>query len=136
MIKISKTLRKIVIVNCIVLVFVSAFVIVAQLISDSGGHQCDFFRVTGFYCPGCGGTRAVFAILRFDIASAIKYNVTVPFGIFVYLYYNIRSVIACIDNEKDYFIKQKYILCIILAVVIVLNCIVKNVLYHGWGIGF
>lgn len=36
--------------------------------------QCVFHKVTGFYCPGCGGTRAVIAMLKFDFITAFRYN--------------------------------------------------------------
>lgn len=35
---------------------------------------CYINRVTGLYCPGCGMTRAIHSILRFDFAQAIRFN--------------------------------------------------------------
>lgn len=35
---------------------------------------CLFHRVTGLNCPGCGGTRALSAMLRLDFATAFWYN--------------------------------------------------------------
>ena len=35
---------------------------------------CLFHRVTGLNCPGCGGTRAISAMLRLDFAAAFWYN--------------------------------------------------------------
>lgn len=43
-------------------------------------HACDFLRVTGFYCPGCGNTRSVMALLRFDFLTSLGYNVAPLFG--------------------------------------------------------
>lgn len=36
--------------------------------------ECIFLKVTGFYCPGCGATRAVSALLNFKFITAFKYN--------------------------------------------------------------
>lgn len=36
---------------------------------------CVFHEVTGLYCTGCGATRAVLALLRLDIVSALGHNV-------------------------------------------------------------
>ncbi len=35
---------------------------------------CLFHRMTGLNCPGCGGTRAISAMLRLDFAAAFWYN--------------------------------------------------------------
>lgn len=36
--------------------------------------KCPIHQVTGLLCPGCGGQRAVAALFRGDIASALKFN--------------------------------------------------------------
>ena len=132
----NKICKRIIIVNIIVAVLVAGFVVITLLLKDREGMQCAFYKLTGLYCPGCGGTRAVYSILKLNILDAIRYNITVPFGIFVYLYYNIRSFIAGLKNDAEYFEKQKYPLCIALAVVLILNFIVKNALLLIFGIRF
>ena len=36
--------------------------------------ECYFYKMTGYYCPGCGGTRAVYSLLHFRLWTAFKYN--------------------------------------------------------------
>jgi hypothetical protein len=42
--------------------------VVALFLFDPGTHgffpQCWFHKITGWNCPGCGGTRAVYALLH------------------------------------------------------------------------
>ncbi|OAB40647.1 hypothetical protein PMSD_01740 [Paenibacillus macquariensis subsp. defensor] len=38
------------------------------------GVPCVFNALTGFYCPGCGITRAVISLLRLDYIQAFRYN--------------------------------------------------------------
>ena len=132
----NKVCKRIIIINIIVAFLVAGFVAFTLLFKDREEMQCVFYNLTGLYCPGCGGTRAVYSMLKFNILDAIRYNITVPFGIFVYLYYNIRSFIAGLKNDAEYFEKQKYPLCIALAVVLILNFIVKNALLLIFGIRF
>ena len=35
---------------------------------------CVFNKLTGFYCPGCGLTRAMHALVHFDLPRAIRMN--------------------------------------------------------------
>jgi hypothetical protein len=37
--------------------------------------QCSFKKMTGLYCPGCGATRALYALVHGDLLRAISMNV-------------------------------------------------------------
>ena len=37
-------------------------------------HKCPFKLLTGLQCPGCGGQRAVHALLHGDVVGALRYN--------------------------------------------------------------
>ncbi len=54
------------------------------------GVPCIFFKITGLYCPGCGITRAIFSLMKFDIYQAFRYNMLIiillPFAISYYIY--------------------------------------------------
>ncbi|MDE5936050.1 MAG: DUF2752 domain-containing protein [Ruminococcus sp.] len=41
--------------------------------------QCTFHSVTGLWCPGCGNTRSVNAMLHGDILLAVRNNISLPF---------------------------------------------------------
>ena len=41
---------------------------------------CFFSNVLGIYCPGCGGTRAVYALLHGEFMKAVWYHPLVPYG--------------------------------------------------------
>jgi hypothetical protein len=132
----NKVCKRIIIINIVVAVLVAGFVVVTLLLKDREEMQCAFYSLIGLYCPGCGGTRAVYSLLRLRIFDAIKYNITVPFGAFVYIYYNVRAFIAGLKNDTEYFKNQKYPLCIVLVAVLLLNFVLKNVLLLFFGIRF
>ncbi|HET7761546.1 MAG TPA: DUF2752 domain-containing protein [Phycicoccus sp.] len=39
---------------------------------------CTLLTLTGFYCPACGGTRAVYDLLHGDVAGSFARNPAVP----------------------------------------------------------
>lgn len=57
--------------------------------------RCPFFALTGHYCPGCGATRAVAALLHGHISTAFHFNAVVtlllPFVIcyFAVVYFSV-----------------------------------------------
>lgn len=36
--------------------------------------ECNFYKWTGLYCPGCGDTRAVIALMNGDIPLSLRQN--------------------------------------------------------------
>lgn len=61
--------------------------------AGQGYFPCLFHTLTGAYCPGCGGTRALAALLRGNILLSFLYHplvpylaAAVPFFLFYYLY--------------------------------------------------
>jgi len=38
---------------------------------------CIFYKLTGLYCPGCGITRSLLALIKFDLYQAFRYNIII-----------------------------------------------------------
>lgn len=55
---------------------------VAAVDPDRPGHYpvCPFLRLTGWWCPACGGLRCVHALTRGDLGTAVHDNVLVAVG--------------------------------------------------------
>lgn len=52
----------------------SAAAVVLLAAYRSGLPDCLFHRLTGWHCPGCGGTRMVQALLKGDFLAAMRFN--------------------------------------------------------------
>jgi len=42
---------------------------------------CQFHRLTGLNCPGCGGTRALYALLHGEVSTALRDNALLVAGL-------------------------------------------------------
>ncbi|MDY6351438.1 MAG: DUF2752 domain-containing protein [Lachnospiraceae bacterium] len=62
---------------------------------------CIFHEVTGLYCPGCGGTRALGFLLHGHPLLSLWYHPLVIYGVFLIIYYCIRAVTALIAKENS-----------------------------------
>ncbi|MDD6428583.1 MAG: DUF2752 domain-containing protein [Lachnospiraceae bacterium] len=62
---------------------------------------CIFHEVTGLYCPGCGGTRALRFLLHGHPLLSLWYHPLVIYGVFLIIYYCIRAATALIAKENS-----------------------------------
>jgi hypothetical protein len=53
--------------------------------------RCGFHFLTGLYCPGCGNTRASYALLHGDVPGALRQNVFFVLGLPFLLFWAGRS---------------------------------------------
>lgn len=55
------------------------------------GYPCSFRAITGYYCPGCGGTRAICSLAAGDLISCAREHAFVLYtaaGTVIYLIWN------------------------------------------------
>ena len=51
-----------------------ALMVLLYELLDGRSLQCPFYQLTGLYCPGCGSGRAVYALLRGELALSFRQN--------------------------------------------------------------
>lgn len=86
---------------------------------------CPFYTYLGWYCPACGGTRAVISLLKFDLISSFLFNPIVIYAIFFTSLYLITEFIN-ITFYKKINIPFKLIFKIGILI-LVINWIIKNI---------
>lgn len=59
----------------------------------SGYYSCPYKLITGVDCAGCGMTRAMFALLRFDFAAARMYHPCVFLIVFDGVYFMLHKAV-------------------------------------------
>ena len=111
--------------NILILLFGLLFVSIA--ISDTIKLDCIFKKLFDISCPGCGLTRSIRSLFKFDIISSFKYNIFGPI-LFIILIIGVLSLIKDIIKNDDktirytYKILSKYyyivIICLIISMII------------------
>lgn len=49
--------------------------------------ECSFLKISGFPCPGCGGTRAFFYLFSGNIFKSLQYHPVVVYGVLAYIHF-------------------------------------------------
>ncbi len=97
---------------------------------------CLIHKWTGYYCPGCGGTRAFLELLKGHFITSFFYHPVVLYGGVLYACFMVSHTIEYLSKGKfkigipytDWYLY-------IAIAIILLQWVVKNVVKAVWGIG-
>lgn len=90
-----------------------------------GIRICPFYYLFKIPCPGCGLTRSIVCLLKFDIISSIKYNFM---GIILTILFIIYIIFLLLGKQvilKNFINKNKKILIIISIILVIIVEIVN-----------
>ncbi len=89
--------------------------------------KCLFYEITGLWCPGCGITRMIIAILRLDFYQAFRYNSFV----FSYIVFAMGYILySWIRYQKIKELENKTIVFWLISAI--LFCILRNIPYFSF----
>lgn len=94
---------------------------------------CIFYTLTGFYCPGCGGTRAFSAMVHGHFVRSFYLHPLVIYASVLYIVYMMSHTLS-IFNPKLKGMKLKDAYLYIAIGIVFVNLIIKNILLHKYGI--
>lgn len=95
---------------------------------------CMFHEITGLYCPGCGGTRAVKALFGGHIIKSFLYNPVVIYGVVMYIWFMGSHLFERLTRGKVKGLKYRHLYLWIALVIVVANCLIRNILLIRYGI--
>ena len=88
---------------------------------------CMFYKITGYYCPGCGGTRAVYALFQGKFLTSLFYQPFILYTAVVGGWFMVSQTIERCSRGKIHIgMHFRPIWAYIGIGIIILNCIVKN----------
>lgn len=89
--------------------------------------QCILFQFFGFYCPGCGGTRAVNALLKGHLLQSFRYHIAVPITAVLYICFMGSNLLHMFFPKVKAMPFREGYLWLVLGLV-VLNFVIRNFL--------
>lgn len=105
-----------------------------DLIKTVFSAECGFRVRHGIYCPGCGGTRALIALLEGDLIQSLRYNpITFLFLLDVFLM-TLFWIIRKATKGKCRFIWFRLLYNVGLLLFIGVYFVVRNYLWFAHGI--
>ena len=98
---------------------------------------CLFHLISGYYCPGCGGTRAVRALLHGQFLHSFLYHPFVPYAAAVYVYFMITQTAERVSHGNFRIGMHYHNRLVWIAVLLIIgNFILKNTLHYFCGFSF
>ena len=95
---------------------------------------CVFLNMFGYYCPGCGGSRSLNALLNLNLLKSFIYYPAIPYTAFLILDLDIRLLLSVIKNENK--VKSfRYYAFLGVPIIIMLNFFIRNILLY-FGINY
>lgn len=96
--------------------------------------ECPIYSLTGFFCPGCGGTRAFKFLFGGRIIASIICHPLVFYGMAVFSVFMVSHTISIFTKGKIQGMTYRHIYIKIAVVLLILNVVVKNLLKLLFGL--
>ena len=94
---------------------------------------CFFKEVTHFYCPACGGTRSVIALLHLDIERAFVCNPTVVYTEIMFLWCMIGWMIKKLTGREIGIMKPRLWMLILGICIFFGFAAIRNIMVYQFG---
>ncbi|MCR5210308.1 MAG: DUF2752 domain-containing protein [Lachnospiraceae bacterium] len=114
----------------VIMAVVAAFAMaILPVLEKMGIHNhCVFYETTGYFCPGCGGTRAAYAFIKGKFLLSFIYHPIVPYGFILGGLYILSHILEMIHVPHIKGMKFREVYVWIGLAIILINWIVKNVI--------
>lgn len=112
------------------LVFMCVFILLNSFgipITKLNPYPCVLYTFFGFYCPGCGGTRAVMYLMNGELLKSFFHHPVVLYTAILLLVFMGSHTLNIFTKGQVKAMQIKGIYLYIMVAIIAVQCIVKNV---------
>ena len=124
------TKKKYILINILFIfaLLLTYLIVNQQITQDNITGPCAFKKYVHLYCPGCGGTRAVYELFHFHFFKSFIDNPVVIYIFFVYVYYDVRFFLCINKKNESVQYSMNFIWLFILLGILLFNFIFRNIL--------
>ena len=115
-------------VNLLLLSTVIAYSEITAVLISRGESVCSFYNTFHLYCPGCGGSRSLLSLVRFDFLSSLIFFPALIPSVIIFLYFDFSVLISIIKQNLAPVKRFPIQIIILIPVIILLNFAVRNAL--------
>ena len=115
-------------------VLAGAFLLWRFVLGEPTVSRCWIWEHWHVYCPGCGGTRALMALARGQLGQALRYHPPVVVTLFLAAAYLLTQTVWRLRGKRGWALHYRPSWPVLLVGLFLVNCLVRNVLWLGFGI--
>ena len=115
-------------------VLAGAFRLWRFVLGEPTVSRCWIWEHWHVYCPGCGGTRALMALARGQLGQALRYHPPVVVTLFLAAAYLLTQTVWRLRGRRGWTLHYRPWWPALLVGLFLVNCLVRNVLWLGFGI--
>ena len=135
----DKDLRKLVfifvILNLSLILFAVVYTVAVKSLEGTENEiKCVVQQTLHIYCPGCGGSRSLRALLSFDFLKSFTLYPPILISAVAVLDYDVRLLVALLKKKASLISSYKFKIFLIIPISIILTFLVRNLLLLGFGI--
>lgn len=93
---------------------------------------CMFYKVTGFYCPGCGVTRMCLSLMKGDLIRAFHYNMGIMICLPILVWIGFQEMISYVKEGKRKKKRRNEILLWLMLGGLLLFGVLRNLPSFSW----
>ena len=99
---------------------------------DGPLFACPVYSLTGFFCPGCGGTRAFRLLFQGKLWQSVVCHPLVLYGLALFSLFMASHTLKIFTHGKIKGFAYRHIYIKIAVMLLILNVFVKNLAWFFW----
>ena len=132
----KRAITLLLLINALALGVAVGYTLLVDRLTEIGLFTCSFKDTFHLYCPGCGGSRSVAHLLKFDFYSSFRSYPPMMIFLFFSIDLELRGVMAILRDDKRALTGFNLNWLISIPVAIIIHFVLRNVFLLCFGLDY